>query len=70
MRDSELSVFSRFGLNCSSEKSLGQNQSNNEFIQKIKILNEIIDFYETKLEQKNVALDHFKSRAKKLEYNL
>lgn len=39
-------------------------------MQKMKIFNEIIEFYETKLEQKNVALDYFKSKTKLLESNL
>lgn len=33
----------------------------------MKVFNEIIDFYEIKLEQKNVALDHFKQKTKELE---
>jgi hypothetical protein len=30
----------------------------------MKAFNEIIDFYETKLEQKNAALEHFKEKTK------
>ena len=37
---------------------------------KMKAFNKIIDFYETKLEQKNAALEHFKEKTKYLEQSL
>ena len=56
------SIFSK--KDESSAKSRSDDLSNNETINKMKVFNEIIEFYETKLDQKNVALDHFKQKTK------
>ena len=64
------SIFSKKDEESSQNISVNQSQSNNETMNKMKAFNEIIDFYETKLEQKNVALEHFKEKTKQLEQSL